>query len=47
MDHEEVLALFDRQMRREARADGAGTRVERDGDIVRQVGMDHDWNGVL
>jgi ribosomal protein S18 acetylase RimI-like enzyme len=47
MDHEGVLALFDLQMRRDARADGPGTRVERDGDVVRQVGADHDWNGVL
>ncbi|MFI0226806.1 GNAT family N-acetyltransferase [Streptomyces lydicus] len=47
MDHEKVLALFDRQMRRDAQPDGPGTRVERDGDVVRQVGADHDWNGVL
>ncbi|MEU9112769.1 GNAT family N-acetyltransferase [Streptomyces sp. NPDC048483] len=47
MNHEEVLALFDRQLRRDAQADGPGTRVERDGDVVRQVGADHDWNGVL
>ncbi|AEM82146.1 GNAT family N-acetyltransferase [Streptomyces violaceusniger] len=47
MNHEEVLALFDRQLRRDAHADGRGTRVERDGDVVRQVGADHDWNGVL
>ncbi|TDC79707.1 GNAT family N-acetyltransferase [Streptomyces hainanensis] len=47
MDREEVLALFDRQMRRDARPDGPGARVERDGDVVRQVGADHDWNGVL
>ncbi|MEV0036880.1 GNAT family N-acetyltransferase [Streptomyces sp. NPDC050804] len=47
MNHEEVLALFDRQLRRDAQADGPGTRIERDGDVVRQVGADHDWNGVL
>lgn len=47
MDHEEVLALFDRQLRRDAQADGPGTRVERDDGVVRQVGADHDWNGVL
>ncbi|MDJ0344122.1 GNAT family N-acetyltransferase [Streptomyces sp. H10-C2] len=46
MDHGEVLALFDRQMRRGARAE-PGTRVERDGDVVRQTGADHDWNGVV
>jgi hypothetical protein len=47
VDHDEVLSLFDREMRREAPADGPGIRVERDGRIVRQVGADHDWNGVL
>ncbi|MFI6924708.1 GNAT family N-acetyltransferase [Nonomuraea spiralis] len=47
MDQDEVLALFDRQMRREARPDGPGVRVERDGDVVRQVGPAHAWNGVL
>ncbi|MER6047244.1 GNAT family N-acetyltransferase [Streptomyces sp. NPDC056149] len=47
MDHEEVLALFDRQLRRDAKADRPGARVERDGNVVRQVGADHDWNGVL
>ncbi|MGW6459884.1 GNAT family N-acetyltransferase [Streptomyces sp. NPDC055078] len=47
MNREEVLALFDRQLRRGAQADSPGTRVERDGDVVRQVGADHDWNGVL
>lgn len=47
MDREEVLALFDRQLRREAKADGPSARVERDGDVVRQVGAAHDWNGVL
>ncbi|WP_035792283.1 GNAT family N-acetyltransferase [Kitasatospora mediocidica] len=47
MDKDEVLALFDRQMRREARSDSPGSRVERDGDVVRQVGADGGWNGVL
>ncbi|MEV1021176.1 GNAT family N-acetyltransferase [Streptomyces sp. NPDC050264] len=47
MDHEAVLALFDRQLRREARPDGPGTRVERAGDVVRQVGPVTGWNGVL
>ncbi|MFI1496925.1 GNAT family N-acetyltransferase [Streptomyces platensis] len=46
MNHQEVLALFDRQLRRDAQADSPGTRVERDGNVVRQVGADHDWNGV-
>ncbi|MFF3291470.1 GNAT family N-acetyltransferase [Streptomyces sp. NPDC003023] len=36
-----VLALFDRQLRRDVR-DG-----ERDGDVVRQSGADGDWSGVL
>ncbi|NEB77913.1 GNAT family N-acetyltransferase [Streptomyces sp. SID14478] len=47
MDHEAVLALFDQQMRREARPDAAGARVERVGDVVRQVGPPAGWNGVL
>ncbi|MFI9594694.1 GNAT family N-acetyltransferase [Nonomuraea sp. NPDC052265] len=47
MDQDEVLALFDRQSRREARPDGPDARVERDGDVVRQVGPPHAWNGVL
>lgn len=47
VDHENVLALFDLQMRRDARAVAPGTRIEPDGAVVRQVGADHDWNGVL
>ncbi|MCX4819553.1 GNAT family N-acetyltransferase [Streptomyces sp. NBC_01142] len=51
MDHDEVLMLFDRQMRQRTptrtRADGSGARVERVGDVVRQVGADGDWNGVV
>ena len=47
MDHDEVLTTFDRQMRREARPDGPGTRVERVGAVVRQVTPEHGWNGVL
>lgn len=47
MDHGPVLALFDRQMRRGAQADSPGARVEQDGGVVRQVGEEHDWNGVL
>ncbi|GAA1877315.1 GNAT family N-acetyltransferase [Streptantibioticus ferralitis] len=44
---EAVLAAFDQQMRQGARVDGPGARVERVGDVVRQVGTDQDWNGVL
>lgn len=47
MNTPEVLPLFDRQLRRDARADSPGSRVERDGGVVRQVGAEHDWNGVL
>ncbi|RFU85945.1 GNAT family N-acetyltransferase [Streptomyces triticagri] len=47
MDHDDVLALFDRQLRRDVRADSVSARVERDGAVVRQVGEPHDWNGVL
>ncbi|MEV3987921.1 GNAT family N-acetyltransferase [Streptomyces sp. NPDC049837] len=47
MDHQTVLALFDRQMRRDAGPDGPGSTVERVGDVVRQTGPAHGWNGVL
>lgn len=47
MDHSAALAAFDRQMRQDATPEGPGVRVERDGGVVRQVGAEHDWNGVL
>jgi hypothetical protein len=47
MDSDAVLVMFDRQMRRGARADGPGVRVERIGDVVRQVGADRGWSGVV
>ncbi|MFC0601496.1 GNAT family N-acetyltransferase [Streptomyces palmae] len=47
MTNETVLADFDRQMRRQVAADGPESRVERLADIVRQVGPEHAWNGVL
>lgn len=47
MDHTRVRDLFDRQLRRGAQSDGPGTRIERAGDVVRHVGGDHDWNGVI
>ncbi|MEV5607690.1 GNAT family N-acetyltransferase [Streptomyces sp. NPDC052225] len=43
MDHDKVLALYDRQMRREARPDEPGARVERVGGVVRQVGPVGGW----
>ncbi|MET7648229.1 GNAT family N-acetyltransferase [Streptomyces sp. NPDC005426] len=46
-DHRSLLAVFDREMRQGARPDGPGVRVERTDDLVRQVGSDHDWNGVV
>ncbi|MFJ5815963.1 GNAT family N-acetyltransferase [Streptomyces sp. NPDC093108] len=39
-DHEALLALFDREMREHARPDGPGVRIERTGEVVRQVGAD-------
>ncbi|MCM2410605.1 GNAT family N-acetyltransferase [Streptomyces sp. RKAG290] len=42
-----LLAVFDREMREHARPDGPGGRVERTGDVVRQVGGAQDWNGVV
>lgn len=47
MDNAEALALFDRRVRREARPDGPGCRVERAGNVVRQTGPAEAWNGVL
>jgi hypothetical protein len=47
MDQATVLASYDRQLRAGALPDGPGTRVERAGGVVRQVGSAHDWNGVL
>lgn len=43
----EVLALFDRQMRREVPADARGARIERTGAVVRQTGVDGGWSAVL
>ncbi|MFF7337652.1 GNAT family N-acetyltransferase [Streptomyces sp. NPDC008163] len=42
-----LLAHFDRVMREEARPEAPGLRVERAGDVVRQVGAAHGWNGVV
>jgi GNAT superfamily N-acetyltransferase len=47
MDHVAVLALFDRDMREGARPDAPGARVERVGKVVRQVGAERGWNGVI
>ncbi|MFI6052840.1 GNAT family N-acetyltransferase [Streptomyces violascens] len=44
---DELLAVFDRQMRENALPDGPGAIVERTGDVVRQVGPGHVWNGIL
>jgi GNAT superfamily N-acetyltransferase len=47
MEHRTPLALFDRRTRRDARPDGPEYEVERVGDVVRQTGPTHGWNGVL
>lgn len=47
MDHVAVLALYDRDMREGAQPDGPGARVERVGGVVRQIGAEHGWNGVV
>ncbi len=47
MDTSAVLALFDRQMRRDALADAPGGRVERVGEVVRQVGVEGGWSAVV
>ncbi|MFE8936096.1 GNAT family N-acetyltransferase [Streptomyces sp. NPDC007872] len=43
----DLLALYDRQVRREARPEGPGCRVEHVGGVVRATGPAHAWNGVL
>lgn len=47
MDHTALLALFDRELREEARPDGPGVRVERTGEVVRRVATAQGWNGVV
>jgi GNAT superfamily N-acetyltransferase len=47
MDNDEVLALFDRQIRRDYPGDGPGDAVERDGNVVRHVGAGDSWCGVI
>ncbi|MGS2591043.1 GNAT family N-acetyltransferase [Streptomyces hebeiensis] len=47
MDTSDVLALFDRQMRRDTLADALGARIERVGTVVRQVGAKGGWSAVV
>ncbi|MEU9991119.1 GNAT family N-acetyltransferase [Streptomyces sp. NPDC048045] len=47
MDHTAVLARYDQDMRRGARPDGPGARIERSGTVVRQIADAQGWNGVL
>lgn len=48
MDSAEVLALFDRQIRRDHRGDGPGDVVERDGSVARLVSSGGaGWRGVI
>ncbi|MFF9060466.1 GNAT family N-acetyltransferase [Streptomyces sp. NPDC014882] len=47
MDNAAVLALYDREMRRGALPESPGARVERVGRVVRHVGSEGGWNGVV
>ncbi|WP_329213538.1 GNAT family N-acetyltransferase [Streptomyces sp. NBC_01485] len=47
MDHAAVLALYDREMREGARPETSDARVERTGGVVRHVGGEGGWSGVL
>jgi GNAT superfamily N-acetyltransferase len=47
MDQAALLALFDRDLREGARPDGPDARIERTGDVVRQVATAQGWNGVV
>ncbi|WP_371525726.1 GNAT family N-acetyltransferase [Streptomyces sp. NBC_01283] len=46
MNQDAVLETYDRQLRREVRTDSPGARVEHAGAVIRQIGAEHDWNGV-
>ncbi|MFI0167711.1 GNAT family N-acetyltransferase [Streptomyces sp. NPDC017095] len=47
MDPAALLARYDQLIRRDARPDGPGARIERTGGVVRQVADAPGWNGVL
>ena len=47
MDHAAVLSLYDRDMRAGARPETTDARVERGGGVVRHIGGEGGWNGVL
>ncbi|GAA4587857.1 GNAT family N-acetyltransferase [Planotetraspora phitsanulokensis] len=47
MNNDDVLATFDTQMRRNARPDSPGARVDRTETTTRQTGGESGWNGVL
>ncbi|MEU9187140.1 GNAT family N-acetyltransferase [Streptomyces sp. NPDC048484] len=47
MDHEAALALFDREIREGAQPFSPDSVVERVGGVVRHVGPEQGWNGVL
>jgi GNAT superfamily N-acetyltransferase len=48
MDDSAVLALYDRQIRREARGDGPGDLVEHVDGVIRHVGKgENSWSAVL
>jgi GNAT superfamily N-acetyltransferase len=47
MDLETVLLEFDHRVRRDARPDSPGARIERLDGLVRQIGAEHGWSGVV
>jgi hypothetical protein len=47
VDHDTVLAAFDRQMRQQARPDSPGALIERAGRVVRQTDVAEGWSGIL
>ncbi|MEU6987262.1 GNAT family N-acetyltransferase [Streptomyces sp. NPDC046324] len=47
MDAAQVLALFDCQRRRDTLPDAPGARVERVGNVVRQVGVEGGWSAIV
>ncbi|GAQ52982.1 GNAT family N-acetyltransferase [Streptomyces acidiscabies] len=47
MNNADILALYDREMRRGARPDSSDARIERTGQVVRQIASAEGWNGIL
>jgi GNAT superfamily N-acetyltransferase len=47
VDQQEVLALFDRQMRREARPESPSATISEVNGVIRHLGGDQGWNAII